>query len=217
MEQRIGDLEQPALHPACDPTGVDAIVAILAGGRSTRMGRPKPLVELAGRPLIDYPVAAARSVELEPWVIAKPDSRLPPLDCRLVEEPPRPFHPLCGIVTALRAAAPKPVLAIGADMPFVEDKLMAWLASHLSTTVVEAAGRLQPLLARYEPTDVAALQIALERGASARDAVGALDPHVVREDDLRRFGEPRLLCFNVNTPADLDEAERMAAARHRVR
>lgn len=195
---------------------MDAIVAILAGGRSTRMGRPKALVELAGRPLIDYPIAAARSVGLEPWVIAKRDSALPPLDCRFVEEPPRPFHVLCGVVAALRAAAPKPVVAVGADMPFVEDKLLAWLASHLGTTVVEAGGLLQPLLARYDPAEVGPLEAALERAAPARDAVAALDPDLVREEDLRRFGEPRLLCFNVNTPADLQQAERLASARPAV-
>jgi molybdopterin-guanine dinucleotide biosynthesis protein A len=192
---------------------VDAIVAILAGGRSTRMGRPKPLVELAGRPLLDYPVAAARSVDLEPWVIAKPDTALPPLDCRLVEEPPLPFHPLCGIVAALATAAPRPIVALGADMPFAEDKLLAWLASHLGTTVVSAQGRLQPLLARYDPSDVPNLEAALRRGAPAGDAVAALDPRIVSEDDLRRFGEPAQLCFNVNTPADLELAERLVSAR----
>ena len=212
LPRRI-DVEQPLLHLACDPTGVDAIVAILAGGRSTRMGRPKALVELAGRPLVEYPIAAARSVDLEPWVIAKPDSELPPLDCRLLAEPAQPLHPLCGVSPPSEAAAPKPVVAVAADMPFVEDKLLAWLASHLGTTVVSAQGRLQPLLARYDPTDLPALEAALEREASARDAVAGLDPRVVPEEDLRRFGDPARLCFNVNTPADLELAEQLASVR----
>jgi molybdopterin-guanine dinucleotide biosynthesis protein A len=192
---------------------VEAIVAILAGGRSTRMGRPKAGVELAGKPLISHPIDAARAVGLEPWVIAKPGSVLPPLECRILEEPEQPSHPLTGIVTALRATAPWAVLALGADMPFVEDKLMAWLASQTATTVAEVDGRLEPLLARYDAADVERLARALERGSPARDAVRDLDPKIVAEEDLRRFGDPRVLSFNVNTPADLREAERIIAAR----
>ena len=192
---------------------MEAIVAILAGGRSTRMGRSKATVELAGRPLISYPIEAARAVGLEPWVIAKRDSELPTLDCRVLTEPDQPSHPLCGIVTALHATAPWPVLAVAADMPFVEDKLMAWLASQLSTTAVEAAGRLQPLLARYDTADVDALEEALAQGVPARDAVRDLDPMIVGEADLGRFGDPRILTFNVNTPDDLREADRILAAR----
>jgi molybdopterin-guanine dinucleotide biosynthesis protein A len=45
--------------------------AILAGGRSSRMGEPKAGIELAGRPLISYPIAAARIAGLEPLVVAK--------------------------------------------------------------------------------------------------------------------------------------------------
>lgn len=192
---------------------MDAIVAILAGGRSTRMGRPKAGVELAGRALISYPLEAARAVGLEPWVIAKPGTRLPPLRCRVVEEPEQPVHPLNGIVAALRATAPRPVLAVGADMPFVEDKLMAWLASQVSTTVVEAGGRLQPLLARYDAAEVDRLEAALARGVPTREAALELGPKIVGEEDLRRFGDPALLSFNVNTPADLAEAEEILAAR----
>jgi len=192
---------------------LDAFVAILAGGRSTRMGRPKPAVPLAGRPLIDYPIEAARSVGLEPWVIAKPDTDLPPLDCRIVHEPPEPVHPLCGIVAALDAAAPWPIVAIGADMPFVEDKLIAWIASHLTTAVVEVDGRPQPLLARYGGEDLDPLRESLAREEPAQAGVSALDPQVLSEDALRRFGNPRILSFNVNTPADLAEAERILADR----
>jgi molybdopterin-guanine dinucleotide biosynthesis protein A len=192
---------------------LDAFVAILAGGRSTRMGRPKPAVPLAGRPLIDYPIEAARSVGLEPWVIAKPDTDLPPLDCRIVHEPAEPVHPLCGIVAALDAAAPWPIVALGADMPFVEDKLIAWIASHLTTAVVEVDGRQQPLLARYGGEDLDPLREALAREEAAQVGVSALDAQVIGEDELRRFGDPRILSFNVNTPADLAEAERILADR----
>jgi molybdopterin-guanine dinucleotide biosynthesis protein A len=190
---------------------VDAIVAILAGGRSSRMGEAKTVAELAGRPLISYPVTAALAVDLEPWVVAKANTELPPLECRVLIEPDEPAHALAGVVAALREAGGRGVVALAGDMPFVEDKLIAWLASNPGTVAVEAAGRLQPLLARYDPADASSLTTAVDRGDSARDAVRSLEPRIVGEDDLRRFGDPQRICFNVNTPEDLERAERIVA------
>ncbi len=45
-----------------------------------------------------------------------------------------------------------------------------------------------------------------------RDAVASLDPRVVPETDVARFGDPARISFNVNTPADVEEAERIFAA-----
>ena len=56
--------------------GVAAAV-ILAGGRSSRMGSPKALVELGGRPLVAWVLAAALDAGLEAVVVAKPGSALP--------------------------------------------------------------------------------------------------------------------------------------------
>lgn len=176
------------------------------------MGRPKPAALLAGRPLVEYPVAAARAVEVEPWVVAKQGTPLPALDCRVVREPAEPAHPLAGLVAALRQAGSSPVVAIAADMPFVEDKLIAWLASQTSTTVLDALGRVQPLLGRYEAGDVPLLEEAMERGDPTAEAVLALEPRIVPESDLRRFGDPARLLFNVNTEEDLKRAEEIIAS-----
>jgi molybdopterin-guanine dinucleotide biosynthesis protein A len=180
---------------------VDPIVAILAGGRSQRMGRPKPSVELGGKPLISYPLAAARAAGLQPWVVAKRDSELPPTECRLLLEPEEPRHPLCGIVTALQAAQPAPVIAVAADMPFITAELLRQLAARSSTAAVEADGRLQPLLTRYEADALAPLERALAAGEPATAGLASLAPEAVEAEGLS--------CFNVNSPEDLERAERL--------
>ncbi|HMI81008.1 MAG TPA: molybdenum cofactor guanylyltransferase [Solirubrobacterales bacterium] len=182
---------------------MDPIVAILAGGRSRRMGRPKPALELGGRPLISYPLAAARAAGLEPWIVAKRGSELPPAECRLLFEPDEPRHPLLGVVTALRDARPAPVLALAADMPFVTGELLSRLAACDSTAAVEAEGRLQPLLARYEAAVLESLERALAADAAATAALEALEPEAIEA--------PPLCCFNVNSPADLERAEQLLA------
>lgn len=187
-----------------------AVGAVLAGGEGSRIGGPKAIVELGGRPLISYPLAALEKAGLEAVVVAKRDSGLPPLDCRLIDEPAQPRHPLCGILAALRYAKGRPLVVVGCDMPFVSPELLAWLASAPEPLVVPSQdGELQPLLARYDGALLAPLESALASGEPLRRTVESLGPRLAGEADLARFGDPQRLCFNVNTPADAQQAEQM--------
>jgi molybdopterin-guanine dinucleotide biosynthesis protein A len=189
---------------------MDAVGAVLAGGRATRMGRPKALVELAGRPLIGYPLEAIVAAGLEPLVVAKPDSKLPALDCRIVREAPEPVHPVAGLVAALEAAGSRPVVALACDMPFVAPELVAWLGGLPdSIAVAFAAGRVHPLLGRYASGVARLFAPALEDPMPLTEAVVSLDPRLVGERELRRFGDPERMIFNVNSPADLERAEEL--------
>jgi len=190
---------------------VDCRVAILAGGLSTWLGRPKATAELAGRPLINYPLAAAQAAGLEAVVVAKAQSELPPLGVPLLLEPAEPQHPLCGVLAALRDSG-RPVLAVACDMPFLTPDLVAWLAAQPEPLVVAETDRgLQPLLARYDPVLTDALEGGLRREAPMQELVASLDPRVVAERELRRFGDPQRLCFNVNSPRDLARADQLLA------
>ena len=77
-------------HKAADE---GALGVVLAGGRGSRLGGAKPTAELAGRPLISYPLAALAEVGLEAVIVAKPDTDLPPLDVDVLTEPAEPVHP----------------------------------------------------------------------------------------------------------------------------
>jgi molybdopterin-guanine dinucleotide biosynthesis protein A len=196
-----------------------SIVAVLAGGRGARIGGEKATRALAGRPLLDYPLAAAREAGLEALVVAKGETQLPSrLAEAVIVEPARPHHPLCGVVAALehaaqRAPAPAVVLA-GCDMPFLTPALLVWLAAALEPAVLfELGGRPQPLPARCRPEHLPALRDALAAEASLREAFQALEAAVVGERELACFGDPRRLCFSVDRAEDLDSAEHMLALR----
>lgn len=187
-----------------------AVGAVLAGGRGSRIGGAKALVELAGRSLISYPLAAVEEAGLEPVVVAKSDSELPPLSCRVIREPARPRHPLCGIVAALRDTGRRPLVVVGCDMPFAAAGLLAWLGSAPEPLVVPSVGgRMQPLPARYDSALLPALEEALVGGRALRGTLEALRPRLIAEAELARFGDPRRLCFNVNERADLERAARL--------
>lgn len=177
--------------------------AILAGGAARRMGGAKMTARLSGRPLICWPVEALRTVLDEVVVVAKRDTGLPTLEVPVWIEPDVPRHPRAGIVHALREAGGRTVLVCAGDMPFVTSAVVSLLLAVPPgrSAVPFAAGRLQPLLARYEPSALAVLESAPVAEALV-DTVRALRPQVLSMERADRS------FVNVNTPDDLGRALR---------
>jgi molybdenum cofactor guanylyltransferase len=195
--------------PGCDTLSMKGTLgAVLAGGAGSRMGGAKERADLHGQPLISYPLAAVAEAGLEAVVCAKPGDELPPLEVPVLREPEHPRHPLCGIVAALRAGEGRPLVVVACDLPFASAGLIRGLAEAPELLVVPTLdGRPQPLLARYEPSLLPELEAALAREEPLARTVEGLEPRLLGEDELSRFGDPRRLLFNVNDPADLREAE----------
>ncbi|MDO8187143.1 molybdenum cofactor guanylyltransferase [Conexibacter sp. JD483] len=187
------------------PVGV-----VLAGGAGRRMGGGKAVVELHGRPLISYPVGVLQAALGTVAVVAKPASELPPLPgVEIWTEPERPSHPLAGIVHALEGAEGRAVLVAAGDLPFLTRELVKTVAEApadgCAAVVPRAGGRLQPLLARYEPQALEPLSEALvldDRLGSLTRVVAALPPCELALDEAEAF-------FNVNLPEDLLTATAM--------
>jgi molybdopterin-guanine dinucleotide biosynthesis protein A len=179
---------------------------VLAGGVGSRIGGCKAMVELAGRPLISYPLRAIVEAGLEPLVVAKAATELPELDVMVVREGPHSPHPLHGIVAALRAARGRPVVIVACDMPLVTARLLAWLGDISGTAVPLVGDVLQPLLARYEAATAPALDLAAREGRSVRAAALELKPRLIDASQLAPFGTAERLLFNVNDRRDLARA-----------
>ena len=189
-----------------------AVVAVLAGGRSRRMGAAKATVELGGRPLVAWPLAAAARAGLEAVVVAKPGSELPALAVPVWREPAAPSHPLAGLVCALERARGRPVVAVACDMPFLAPELLARLALLEATAAAaRVGGRLEPFPGRYTAAALPVLRAALDREAPVREALAELAPAELGEEELRAFGDPARMVVSVNTPAELAAAERLLA------
>src|ERR1039458_8545762 len=99
---------------------------VLAGGRSSRMGRDKALIELAGKPLIEHAVTKLRRVCTEVYVMAGAEGEHAGLaqHAPLVHDP----HPGCGPVGGFEAALKQSVfewnLFLPVDMPFLPSALL---------------------------------------------------------------------------------------------
>ena len=184
---------------------------VLAGGAGRRLGGDKAVVSLNGRALLDYPLRTVRRAVGEAAVVAKQATVLPalPPDVAVWLEDDEPRHPLTGIVCALRRAEGRSVLVVAGDMPLVTaDVLAALVRAPLGgapALVPRAAGRLQPLCARYEPAALAGLQD-FAPDVPVREAVLGLGPAILEWPDEQAF-------FNVNAPEDLLQAAALLPRR----
>ncbi|MBN1529689.1 MAG: molybdenum cofactor guanylyltransferase [Thermoleophilaceae bacterium] len=178
------------------------IGVLLAGGAGSRLGtESKPAADLAGRPLIAYPLEALASVCERVAVVCKRETELPELPgAERWDEPAEPRHPLTGIVHALDTAG-APVLVCAADMPFVTPdacRTLMGAAASAPAVVAVADGMIQPTFALYAPAALDTLRQAPADDPLTR-TVEALGPvHVAL---------PAALLRSVNTPDDLREAE----------
>ena len=179
--------------------------AVLAGGAASRMGGSKAGALLEGRPLIEYPLRALMARLSDVAVIAKADTDLPELPggVRRVDEPDEPRHPAAGIVAALEAAAGRPALVLACDLPQAgEATVDALLAEPAGGSLVVAAvsqGRVQPLMARYEPGALSALA-GFDPAVSATGLALGLGASLVAVPDEAAVG--------VNDAAQLEEISR---------
>jgi molybdopterin-guanine dinucleotide biosynthesis protein A len=164
------------------------IVAVLAGGRGTRMGGAKAMAPFRGEPLVLAPLRAAAAAGLEAVVVAKPGTELP--DVPVLHEDETVTHPLAGLVAALQRG---PVVAVACDQPFVTPELLRALADH-DGPAIAAAG--EPFPGRYEPSQLPVLRAALAAEAPLRRTLEQLLPDVL--------GAPVELLRSINTPEDLE-------------
>lgn len=159
-----------------------------------------------GEPLIAAPIRALAEAALSPVVVAKRHSLLPPLgSVAVLHEPDEPTHPLVGIGHALRVLR-TPVVVCAADMPFVPPQLFTHLAELGGPAVVTATeAAVQPLVGRYTPALLPAIDRAIATGASLRGFLDDLDDDVriVGPVELRRFGDPELMMRDIDTHREL--------------
>ena len=174
------------------------------------MGASKAGVMLDGRPLIAWVLASAAAAGLKAVVVVKRDTELPTLAVPVWHEPALPWHPLTGLVAAVKRAAPRPVLALACDMPFVTPALLVRLAAAEAVAVCNP-GRVHPFPGRYGPETLDALRRGLEREAAVRDVLAELAPLELGDAELRELGDPARLLLGINDPAALARAEAVAA------
>jgi molybdopterin-guanine dinucleotide biosynthesis protein A len=204
--------------PATNPQPPPLTVAILAGGKSSRLGRDKAFIEVRGRPLIEDLLAQTAGLGAETLIVTNRPEAYRYLGFPLFSDVLPERGPLGGLYTALSAASQPHVLCLACDMPFVIRPLIDYLISlilegNVDAVVPRLGGLVEPLRAVYARTCLAPMRAALETDQLALHkflATSGLRVRFVDDPEIDRF-DPRHLSFiNINTAEDLTRAQKLA-------
>ncbi|MHB8706530.1 MAG: formate dehydrogenase accessory sulfurtransferase FdhD [Coriobacteriia bacterium] len=192
---------------------IPVTAAVLAGGRSMRMGVDKALLLVDGEPLVARVAEAVGAVCAHTIVVTnRPETLehagLAP-DVAILQDEIAYQGPLGGLVTALKNAQDDWVFAVAADMPWLSPEVLRalWDARDGAQVVVPWTDKgLEPLLALYHRDCLSSAQRVLESG---RRRLVAMFPSLkvieVDVETLRAVDPTLRSLLNVNTPEDLDE------------
>ena len=188
---------------------------VLAGGRSSRMGQPKALLDWHGLTAVEHAVEVVREgVAGGPvCVVRAPGQELPPLDAIVVDDAVAHDGPLAALHAGLAALAGRAEIAFacGVDTPLLAPAFVRVVCGALregdDAVVPVIAGRAEPLLAAYRSAIAPTLEALLVRGARGlRDIPGSCSVRELSEqelllDDRLRAADPALRsAANANTP-----------------
>lgn len=197
---------------------------VLAGGGSTRFGRDKALVEIDGKPMLTRMCELLRGVASEVKVVAAP-GKYASLGIQSVADRWPGEGPLGGIITALQQTELNDAqrewnVMVSCDMPFLTAEWIVFLAqraaeSDAKVVLPQSHHGPEPLCACYKTEAREALQSIFEGGVrKVTQALQQLKMEVLDEAEWKRFDSAGRLFWNMNTPADYDEARRILKAEH---
>jgi len=188
-------------------------VAILAGGKSSRMGTDKSFVRVLGRPLIEDVLAHVAGIGAEIIIVTNRPEDYRYLGLPLFTDVLPDKGALGGIYTALHSSSQPHTLCVACDMPFVVRPLLDNLISLIpegDAIIPRLNGEAEPFRAIYSQACLAPIRAALDAG---KMRVISFFPDVrvrfVDEPEIDRFDPQHLSFFNVNTPEDLEQARRL--------
>ncbi|MFP6888559.1 MAG: molybdenum cofactor guanylyltransferase [Nitrospinota bacterium] len=187
----------------------DFPAAILAGGRSRRMGRDKSFLLIDGRPAISGIADSLRAVFSDVFVVANNAAPFEKIGFRVSADIFEGNDSLGGLHAAVSAAGAARVFVTGCDMPFLQRSLLSGLASLAAdwdVVIPIHRGFPEPLCAVYGSACEGPIRRRIEGGKLKM--IGFHDEVRVRrvEEPEWRAWDPSGLSFrNLNTPGEYQE------------
>jgi molybdopterin-guanine dinucleotide biosynthesis protein A len=135
---------------------------ILAGGRSRRMRREKPLLPVCGRPLIETLIAQLRTCFETILVSAGAKDKFAFLGLPVVEDESPGQGPLTAILTALRASPCRSNFVMACDIPYIDipflETILTLAPAHEIVVPRYRDGKFEPLFAAYDRAVIPAIE-----------------------------------------------------------
>ncbi len=137
---------------------------LLAGGRSTRMGRDKAAVLIDGRPLWQLQLAKLRALHpAELYLSGRLDGPFAAAGVEIVEDEMPDLGPLSGIAPTLARMTSPRLLVLAIDLPAMTTEFLQSLLGENECLIPQRGDFFEPLAAVYPKAATALAQTALQR------------------------------------------------------
>jgi molybdopterin-guanine dinucleotide biosynthesis protein A len=193
---------------------------VLAGGKSSRLGRNKALQAIRAKSLIQWVIDRIAILSTEIIIATARGEAIPcssSVKIKTVADIYAGKGPLAGIHSGLTASSSPRAIVVGCDTPFLSVSLLEYMTricSAFDVVVPRIRNSLEPICAVYSKTCAGPIQGLLQQNELRIDKLFSIvKVKYVEEDEINRFDPKHLSFFNINSQADLNRATRLLAKK----
>ncbi|MDX1332994.1 MAG: NTP transferase domain-containing protein [Robiginitalea sp.] len=174
--------------------GADIRGLVLAGGKSTRMGRDKGLLSYHGKPQREYLYEQLRPLCREVYLSVRPEQKdSVPEGFAYIADENKYKGPLNGLLSAHHAHPDAAWLVVACDLPLIDRRVLEFLLERRNPNAMATAfatrktGLPEPLAAIWEPLGLQAAETHMQTAQSScprKFLINTETTLVYPEDDL---------------------------------
>jgi molybdopterin-guanine dinucleotide biosynthesis protein A len=191
---------------------IDGAAIILAGGKGSRLGRDKALIEVGGMRLIEIQIKALKKIFPRIYISAKDARPYENLGAEVVLDEYDESAAIVGLYSALRASAAEANFCVACDMPCIHGPLIGEMFQRLgghSAVVPESARGLEPTYAVYAKGCCEIARTLIEKREFAfKKLLSLSDALIIPRTEVEKICEGVDPFVNINTQQDLREFQR---------
>jgi molybdopterin-guanine dinucleotide biosynthesis protein A len=180
-------------------------VAILAGGKSDRMGRDKSLLNIGGVPMLKHIIDISNCISQERLIVSNTPNMHNSFGWPIVSDSYKNKGPLGGLYTALNCIKSDRLLLLACDMPYLRTDFLHYITKIYTEkdAVVPYCDTPQPLCAVYKTTLVGKIEALInQQQLSMQYFLKKIDVVQVLADQWSHIEGHNKFFANINTPTD---------------
>lgn len=186
---------------------INMTLAILAGGKSSRMGKDKAFLKYKDKSFIENIINKGNKFQ-EILIISNNKKDYEKFNIKIVEDIYKDKGPIGGIHTALVNSKFNKVLCVACDMPLISEETLIKLSKEKGENEViipKINGRLQPLCGIYTKSLIDKIEEDIKNNRTKLiDNIKEFDFKILDKDELNKKD-----FININTPKDYSELEEL--------
>lgn len=185
---------------------------ILAGGKSSRMGKDKAFIIFGGKPLVEIIVDKLSGIFYDLMIVTNKPNLYDKYGIETQTDIKGNCGPLGGIYTGLVYSKNKYSFVIACDTPFLNQDLIKFMSTKIAghdVVIPYYSNQLEPLYAFYSKTCIKPIKNQLQKNSfKVRDFFQHIKTRIVTEEEIVNL-DPQGSCFiNINTSEDYQKLNR---------